>query len=325
MDGGVVVAYVVSYLLGGLTRLVDRELDDGLTRLFNAVKSKVQGKPAWCALANAPTDDGRQRQLREVVDSGAQDDPRWAAEVAELQASLDRRDARKIYIDAPGSDNVVVGINEGIVVRDGMVVVMDAPRLPTPPFWAKIGIAVAIVLLLTGFGLFGYAVLNAGPRRPPEVGFPAALSFAGVVVFFLSAIASMLRRPGRTEGRPGGHRSVSNGSVPGPMSRPRSGSGGVGSGGQVRPQEADALGRVIVGSALGSIGIMSLLIILGVYEVFPRPYELVGPHLILVLAGAGLCASAISLHRRNAMLGLSICALGLLAIVADVAKTSGAF
>ena len=83
MDGGVVVAYVVSYLLGGLTRLVDRELDDGLTRLFNAVKSKVQGKPAWCALANAPTDDGRQRQLREVVDSVAQDDPRWAAEVAE--------------------------------------------------------------------------------------------------------------------------------------------------------------------------------------------------------------------------------------------------
>jgi len=82
---------------------------------------------------------------------------------------------------------------------------------------------------------------------------------------------------------------------------------------------------VIVGSALGSIGIMSLLIILGVYEVFPRPYELVGPHLILVLAGAGLCASAISLHRGNAMLGLSICALGLLAIVADVAKTSGAF
>jgi len=48
MDGGVVVAYVVSYLLGGLTRLVDRELDDGLTRLFNAVKSKVQGEPAWC-------------------------------------------------------------------------------------------------------------------------------------------------------------------------------------------------------------------------------------------------------------------------------------
>ena len=189
LDGGVAVAYVVMLPARlGSTRLVDRELDDGLTRLFNAVKSKVQGKPAWCALANAPTGrrtttsaarGGRLRSARRSSVGGR-------GGRAPSESWIVKTPARSTgHIDAPGSDNVVVGINEGIVVRDGMVVVMDAPRLPHPAVLGEDRHCRCHSSPADRIGLFGYAVLNAGPRRPPEVGFPAALSFAGVVVFFL--------------------------------------------------------------------------------------------------------------------------------------------
>ena len=78
---------------------------------------------------------------------------------------------------------------------------------------------------------------------------------------------------------------------------------------------------VIVGTALGSFGMMSFLILLGVYKIFPRPYDLVGPHLVLAVAGALMCALAWRQFEQSARLGLIICSISLLAIVADSIKT----
>ena len=85
-------------------------------------------------------------------------------------------------------------------------------------------------------------------------------------------------------------------------------------------QRAAGPTSVIVGTAMGSLGIFSFLAMLRVYEILPRPYEVVVPHLILTVVGAVLCAMALRRHRRSALLGLAICGLSLLAIFVDAVK-----
>jgi hypothetical protein len=79
---------------------------------------------------------------------------------------------------------------------------------------------------------------------------------------------------------------------------------------------------VIIGAALAGVALFSLLSMLRVYAVLPRPYEVVGPHAVLVVAAAVMCIGALRRHRRSALLGLTVCALGALALVADLVKNS---
>jgi hypothetical protein len=76
----------------------------------------------------------------------------------------------------------------------------------------------------------------------------------------------------------------------------------------------------IAGAALGAVGTVSFGFTLGLYAILPRPYEVIGPNLVLTVVGALLCALALRQHRRSALLGLTICAVSLLAIVVDAIK-----
>ena len=80
---------------------------------------------------------------------------------------------------------------------------------------------------------------------------------------------------------------------------------------------------VIAGAALGGIALFSFLSLLRVYNILPRPYEVVGPHAVLVVAGTAMCVASLRRHRGSALFGLTICLLGALAVVADLIKNSG--
>lgn len=80
---------------------------------------------------------------------------------------------------------------------------------------------------------------------------------------------------------------------------------------------------MIIGAGLAGVALFSVLSLLRVYAALPRPYEVVGPHAVFVLVAAALCAVALRTHRRSAAVGLTVCGVGLLALVADLVRNGG--
>lgn len=76
--------------------------------------------------------------------------------------------------------------------------------------------------------------------------------------------------------------------------------------------------RAIIGAAIGSIGITSLFILVGMYRILPKPYELVVPNAALAGIGALLCSLDMRHHPRSAKLGLVICAISVFAASLDL-------
>jgi hypothetical protein len=207
MDGGVVIGYLVTFLLGGAARLADRQLDGLLSGLWDRVRGRLRGSPALRDLTESPQDPSGQRRVRELVEDLAQRDPRWAAEIADLQHRLDRMGARQLFVNAPGSE-IVVGVNHGVVVRNGTVVVNHhhgggyGPDISTAAGWVKVLAVLGMALCVAGLGLFGYGVINHQPgfddpdfgQPPPQLGLAAGLFFTGFVLAGIASVGTALQK-----------------------------------------------------------------------------------------------------------------------------------
>lgn len=95
MDGGIIVAYLVTFLLGGARRFADPTLDRILQRLCDPVVAQLRGDPSLDELKNNPRDEYSQRQVRAVIDRIARGDPQFAGALDAMQRDLDRRGGRQ--------------------------------------------------------------------------------------------------------------------------------------------------------------------------------------------------------------------------------------
>jgi hypothetical protein len=198
----VIVGYLVAYLAGAGRRFADKRIDDLLDRLYRRVKKGTGGDPAIRTLTRDYKDPWAQQDARRAVAEAAHRDPAYGQELAELARELDERGARNLMIYAPQSETVV-GINKGVMVRNGQVYVTNTTYMPDPTdvsrdaVWVKICFALGFALALAGIGMFGYAVFQAasvpGQIGPPEgVGRAAAVFFAGVILLGLAQIGHSL-------------------------------------------------------------------------------------------------------------------------------------
>jgi hypothetical protein len=204
VDPGIIVGYLVAKLMGRAQTFADQQVEKLLDRLFNRVRQRVGDDRALDRLARDPRNEVAQEWARSSIEQAAGSDPTFAAELARLQQQLDQR-APDLLVYAPGA-GTVVGINSGYLIQGPVTIHQggDASDWSDASASVKVLAVLAIVLCLSGIGLFGYVVFSDQPG-PGETGFgemPEGLALAGGIFFagfVLAAIASMAhglrRRP----------------------------------------------------------------------------------------------------------------------------------
>jgi|GEM_PF-3139435 len=198
MDGGMIVGYLVAFLLGGAKRFADSKLDGMLKRLYERVKSEFRNDPALAQVEKNPRNEAAQQWLRSQLEEAAARDVALREELAGLQRALQQQ-APNLLVYAPGADTVV-GVNSGYFV--GRDVIIHNPPFPggldsRAPAWVKGLYVLGVLLCLGGLGLFFFTMFSEQPDfSDPNfgvlpAGIPAAFSvfFAG---FFLIAIAALV-------------------------------------------------------------------------------------------------------------------------------------
>jgi hypothetical protein len=133
-------------------------------------------------------------------------DPQFAAQVARLQQELDRRGAQNLLIHAPGAETVI-GVNSGVVVRDGHVHIDQRPPDPADlsadPPWIKAAVGLGMILAVAGLGLFGHTLFTWNPQPgspdftdPPDgFGSAAAVFFVGFVLVGIGWLGRAMTKP----------------------------------------------------------------------------------------------------------------------------------
>ena len=205
MEPGIVVGYLVTFLLGGARRFADKTLDQLLSRLYRRVAGRLGAEPAFADLAGDPRDERAQRHARDSIAQLARRDQQFAAELTKLQRDLDQRGARNLVVHAPGAETVI-GINKGVVVRHGNVYIdrrpVDPGDISDSPVWIKVVIALGVLLTVAGLGLFGYTLFTwdrdlGSPdfgAVPDGFGQAAAVFFAGFVLLALGSVGRAMTR-----------------------------------------------------------------------------------------------------------------------------------
>jgi hypothetical protein len=200
----VVVGYLTAFLLKGGKRLGDRALDALLNNLVERVQRKLGPRPLNVLNQN-PGNPQSERLVGEGIDQAMRVDPQFAADIAYLVESLNRRNGQYFV-------NQVYGGISAVSTGSGPAIGYYAPPPPDPsdisdaPAWVKLFVVLGAVLCFAGVALFGYGMFNwtsepSSPdfkEFPPEVVGGAALFLVGLVVLAIAGIGrSMSRRPTR--------------------------------------------------------------------------------------------------------------------------------
>ncbi len=215
MGPEVIVGYLVAQLVGAGRRFADAQVDALLNALYTTVRRRLGADDSLMALQEAPLDEGAQRGAKTAVARVAEADAKFREELADLQKQLDARGAQELLLHAPGAETVI-GLNYGVVVREGIVHVDQRQRdlldLSGDPLWVKLTFALGIALGLVGFLLFGYHLFTSDLSATPAGTPPRDLAAAGAV-FFVGLVLSALSQVGH--------------SVIGPSHTPRAGTAGT--------------------------------------------------------------------------------------------------
>lgn len=157
IDGGLVVGYLSSWLIQGVGRLANRQLDNTFSALYDRVAARL-GRSATDALANAPHSDQQKQILATQVAATSQRDPSFAAELAQLINQIERLGGQQILNQNRGDRNVQIGGN----FQGGHIITGHASfdqRTVGPPHlgdyskapgWVKAVTALGALLLIGG-------------------------------------------------------------------------------------------------------------------------------------------------------------------------------
>jgi hypothetical protein len=204
IDGGVLAGYLAVAATRAAGQVFDKTVDGLFDRLAQRVTERLGGQALAGINAN-PGSTYQQRQVGQSIDAAARVDPRFAAELAQIQRRLDQLVGRQMISIVNAQTNVQAlggrayggGHNYALNMSDQA----DHSKAPS---WVKVLVVVGLLIALVGFGMAFVGILSvvgsisgATQVDPPDLdeilpGF--GLFFVGIVVMVIASVGKAISR-----------------------------------------------------------------------------------------------------------------------------------
>lgn len=202
---------LAGYLAVGATRVAGRVFDRSVDETFDQLAQHVAQRLGWQeveSINSNPGDPRVQRQLGQSIDAVARVDSQFAAELARLQARLDREVGRQRITAVRGQCVTQAFGSCGVDgERHYEFRLPERATLPSAPVWVQLLLVVGVGVVLVGLGialigLVGFMATAAGSSSSGQLDQPGlgmalhglSVLSGGLVLLALANLGRVLTR-----------------------------------------------------------------------------------------------------------------------------------